>query len=55
LNFFNLDYRKKDKIENLKEKWFSRTNKLNSKSSYTQIVENLEEIKDKFGSKKWGK
>jgi len=54
LNFFDLDYKKKDKIENPKEKWFSRTNKLNSKSSYTQIVENLEEIKDKFGSKKWG-
>ncbi len=54
LNFFDLDYKAKDKIKSLKEKWFSKTNKLNSESSYCNIVENLEEIKNKFGSKKWG-
>lgn len=54
LDFFDLDYKRKDRIENLKEKWFSKNNKLNSKSSYASIVDNLEEVKDKFGSKKWG-
>jgi len=55
LDFFDLDYKDRSKIENLKEKWFSGTNKLNSKSSYSEIVENLKEIKGRFGSKKWGK
>ncbi len=55
LNFFNLNYKNRSKVENLKGKWFSEANKLNSKSSYCQIVENIKEIEDNFGSKKWGR
>ena len=40
LDFFDLDYKSKNRIENLKEKWFSEANKLNSKSSYRHVQEN---------------